>query len=311
MRLNQRIIITGGSGFIGSFLVQRLVKKGLSNVIVLDKHPELLNGAYHVVCDVFKEIKILRDILQEGDIVVHLACTTIPGTSEIEVVKDAGENIAGTLTFLNVCRDKKVGKIIFPSSGGAIYGNQGKETYAETDRTNPVSSYGVIKLAIEKYLGVYEHLYGLKNTILRIGNPYGRKKFVNSKLGAVDVFLRRAIEKEKIVVWGDGKNVRDYIHIDDVIDFILLAIVNDSVSGIYNVGTGHGTSLSGVIEIVSKLLQTEIQTEYKESRSVDVEHNVLDIEKAKKIGWKAKYTLIQGLERLHNTITASEASGVS
>jgi len=302
VKKDQRIIITGGSGFIGSFLIETLIKKGFTAVTVLDKNPQPQTGATHLTCNVFRDVHLLKEHITEGSIVVHLACTTIPSVSEKDSAMDAQENIAGTLRLMDVCREKKVRKFIFASSGGTVYGNSSRKPHTEKDATEPENSYGAIKLALEKYLGVYEHLYGMKHAILRISNPYGRRKLVSTKLGAVDIFLRHSMENKTLSIWGDGKNVRDYIHISDVVNFIIHTIKRDDLTGIYNVGTGVGTSLNQIVDCVSNILKRPITPNYNPARGVDVRHNVLDIKKAKKTGWRPEYTLSKGIRTLYREI---------
>lgn len=302
MKKNRRIIITGGSGFIGSFLVEKLIAKGFTNVIVQDKNPQPQPGGTFVQCDVFRDVALLKKYITEGSVVIHLACTTMPSVCENDTMTDAEKNIAGTLHLLNVCRDQKIGKFIFGSSGGTVYGNSGKKRNKEKDSTNPENSYGAIKLAIEKYLGVYQHLYGMKHVILRIANPYGRKRITHMKIGAVDIFLRQAMERKELVVWGDGKNVRDYIHIDDVIDFFIASIEKKEIEGIYNIGTGRGTSINQILNQISAILKHPVEVKYKDARGVDVRCNVLDIKKAKKTGWRPKYTVSKGIRAVYREI---------
>lgn len=302
MKKTERIVITGGSGFIGSFLVDRLIRDGFSNVVVLERTPAPHTSVTHHTCNVFRDTDLLNTYIHEGDTVVHLACTTMPSTSELNRVKDAEENISGTLRLLDICKEKKIKKFIFASSGGTVYGNSSQRHYSEEDSTHPENSYGAIKLTIENYLGVYNHLYNLKYVTLRIANPYGRKKLVSTQLGAVDIFLRHAMENQKITIWGDGETIRDYIHIDDVVDFLITSIEKEEVEGIYNVGTGIGTSLNRIIEEIQKVLRRPVNPEYKTERKVDVKRNVLNIQKAKKTGWVPKYTLSKGIHTLYKEI---------
>jgi UDP-glucose 4-epimerase len=302
VKKDQRIVITGGSGFIGSFLVEKLIKQGFSNVIVLDKTPKAQTGATYLTCDVFWDSHLIEEYIKKDDIVVHLACTTIPSTSEVNRSRGAEDNIVGSLRLLEVCKKKEIKKFIFASSGGTVYGNSGRKPHTEEDATHPENSYGAIKVALENYLGVYKHLHGMKHVILRIANPYGRKQLVNTKLGVVDIFLRHAMEDKKIVIYGDGKTVRDYIHINDVTDFLVQAIVEKNVEGIYNVGTGVGTSLNQIVREISTLLGRPIEPEFKPKRGVDVKHSVLDIHKARKTGWRPKYDVFKGIRAVHKEI---------
>lgn len=294
--MSSKIIVTGGNGFIGSFLVEKLADTG-HNVVVLDKNPCSPHGhrAEFRTCNVFFDS--LDEHIEEGDIVVHLACSTIPGTSAENPARDAEENIVGTIRLLDVCRKRNIKKFIFPSSGGAIYGHCDKP-HTESDETDPQSFYGVIKLAIEKYLSVYEHQYGMKYATLRISNPYGRKILSNKKFGAVDVFLHHALYNKPITVWGDGENVRDYIHIQDVISFLVSAIEKESIQGTYNVGTGHGTSLNKLVSMIRDITGNNIPVTYLPARGVDVPNNILDITKAIATGWQPTHSLSESLRAL-------------
>ena len=264
----------------------------------MDNDPQPKIGADYVKCDVFKDWSIVRKQIKTGDLVVHLAYSFTTSISGIDRIKDAEKNIIGTLKFLEICKDRKIKKIIFASSGGTIYGNHDRKC-RESDETYPINFYGITKLAIEKYLHVYEHLYDIPYVVVRISNPYGRKTLSQKKLGAIDVFLREAIRGKPILIWGDGKNTRDYIFIDDVTDFFLLAIEKETLRGIYNVGTGKGTSLNQILLLIGDILGHDLKPKYKPAREEDVKHNVLNIRKAKDAMWQPKYTLTRGLRVLY------------
>ena len=267
------------------------------DVIVLDRNPKPRQGARFVTCDIFTDWQILKEEIHTDDTVIHLASTSVPGpgTGEDQRVEDARDNIGGTISLLEICAAKRIRKFIFPSSGGTVYGNRGTRFHVEEETLAPQSSYGAVKAATENYLGVFEHLYGLRHTILRISNPYGRKTMANKKLGAIDVFMRQAQERQRITVWGDGYQVRDYIYIEDVIDFFLLAIERAEVTGVYNVGTGVGANLREILSVISKVIGKDIDVVYGPGRVVDVKHNVLDISKAHCVGWRPKYALREGI----------------
>jgi UDP-glucose 4-epimerase len=295
----ERVVIVGGNGFIGSFLVEQLSHLGYENILILDQSPKNVSSEIKcIVCDISRDKEVLTHNIEKDDIVVHLACSTIPSISEFNRIKDVKENIVGSLNLLEVCADKKIKKFIFLSSGGTVYGNSSKKPFAELDGLNPKNSYGAIKVATEKYIEVFSHMYGMDYTILRLSNPYGRK-FINTKQqGAIDIFLSQAINGETINIWGDGENVRDYIYIEDAIDFIMKAVQDNSLSGIYNVGTGSGTSLNQVIKIIEELTGAKISVKYEASRNVDAKYNVLDVSKAEKTGWKPKYTIYDGIKKI-------------
>lgn len=301
MSKKQRVVITGGSGFVGSFLIEKLLKRGFKNILVIDKNPTKKSGVKCIRGDIFSNQSFFERYIKAGDTIIHLACSVTPSNSVENHIKDAEKNIVGTLELLEICKDRKIKKIIFASSGGAIYGNR-YHPNKETDETDPINFYGAIKLAIEKYLYTYKHLYNIPYVAVRISNPYGRKILSKEKIGAIDVFLREAIEKKPIHIWGDGENVRDYIHIDDVTDFFVHAIEKDSIQGIYNIGTGKGTTLKQVLLLMNSKLGLKVRPKYRSARNVDVRFNVLNIKKAKKTGWRPKYTLIEGLKSLHRSL---------
>jgi UDP-glucose 4-epimerase len=153
-------------------------------------------------------------------------------------------------------------------------------------------------VATEKYIGLFHHLYSMNCTILRLSNLYGRKVLTTRQLGAVDIFLDQFKKGKTIEIWGDGENVRDYLHIKDAVDFLMLIVEKDEISGIFNVGTGIGTSLNGILKIIGKIVKRKISVKYSRSRNFDVRRNILDISKAKKTGWKPRYSLYTGIKEI-------------
>lgn len=301
----KRVVITGGCGFIGSFLAEKLLGRGYT-VVVLDRKLGSQADIEYVACDVFRHVDMLRRWIRLEDVVVHLACTIIPSTSEENGVHAAEENLIGTLKLLEVCRESRVRKMVFASSGGTVYGSEVK-VHREIDETLPINSYGAMKLSTEKYLHVYQHLHDIPYVSARISNPYGRKVLCDEKLGAVDVFLRRSKQGKPLLIWGDGNNVRDFIHIDDVVEFLSLAVENNSVQGIFNVGTGRGTSLNQLVSLVKIVSHQDVEVEYRQSRAVDVRFNVLNVKKAAGVGWRPKYTLPKGMAALYRELLLKEA----
>jgi len=273
--MKQRVVVTGTSGFIGSLLVKKLVPD--FGVVTLQ--------------NVLTDTETAEKIIREGDILIHLACSTFPAISEQNRARDAEVNIVGTVKLLEVCKRKEVGKIVFLSSGGTVYGN-GAKSHKETDALSPKSSYGVIKATLESYI----QICGLRQTILRPSNIYGRRNIgENQMLGAVDIFLHRIMNEEPIRIWGDGNNVRDYLYVDDLLDFIALSL-QDQVEGVYNVGTGIGTSLNQIVRTIEEMSGKKANVEYLPARETDVRSNILDASKAKQIGWVAKYSLEKGVQ---------------
>lgn len=208
-------------------------------------------------------------------------------------------NLQGSLRLLEACRQAGVRRVVFISSGGTVYGRLQQSPVPEDHPTFPICSYGIVKLAIERYLHLFKVLHGLDYTILRVSNPYGPFQSTNGLQGAVQVFVSKLLRHESIEIWGDGSVVRDFLHIDDLVCALQLsAQMPEGMSGIYNVGSGHGTSLNELLEaltLVSGLSSTRV---YRPSRPYDVPHSVLDITKiGAELDWKPLVSLEDGLGR--------------
>ncbi len=295
-----RIVVLGGSGFIGSTLIDDLWTKGYRNIVNIslskyrtDKEIEQIES------DVYDESS-LNEFISEDDFVFHLAESMTPATSEIDRRGDIIRSLAGTIRLLDVCVKKKIRKIIFSSSGGTVYGT-GTKPFKESDPTDPENSYGALKLATEKYIVVYGHLYRLDHAILRISNIYGRRD-LGKKQPALDIFLEKISANKTITVNGDGSVIRDYIHVKDVADFMILSIEDKSVRGVYNVGTGIGTSLNDLIMTIEKTILKLATIEHAPAKRQDSQYNILDITRALDKGWKPKIGLEEGILELYNSI---------
>lgn len=167
----------------------------------------------------------------------------------------------------------------------------------ESHPTNPLCSYGITKLSIEKYLDLFNHLYGLNYTVLRIANPYGERQRLQASQGAVAVFLGKILRGEPIDIWGDGSIVRDYIYISDVID-ALMASLKETEEHIFNIGSGHGHSLNEILDVIERVTGRSSIRQYLPARSFDVPESVLSIEKARKIlGWEPKIDFDTGVHK--------------
>ena len=196
---------------------------------------------------------------------------------------DVETNIRGTIVLLEECVRAKIKKFIFPSSGGAIYGNQNKEFLTEDDLQSPISPYAISKLAIEKYLEYYRLNHNLEYLILRYSNPYGPGQDFFGRQGIIPIFLNLTKQKKPVTIFGDGNNVRDYIYIDDAIDLTQkLAFCERTKHRLYNLGRGKGVTINEVVEIIQKVVGVKMKINRLPSRSVDVRRVVLDTAKIKK-----------------------------
>ncbi|MEN6449360.1 MAG: NAD-dependent epimerase/dehydratase family protein [Thermoguttaceae bacterium] len=300
-----RSLVLGGKGFIGSHLVDALLGRG-DQVICFDRpHVSPLAPTSAAPRDRLEVIE--GDLLCEADIAeavqgcdacFHLVSTTLPKSSNSDPVFDVESNLIGTLRLLQHAVAAGVRKIVFISSGGTVYGPVEELPIPETHATNPICSYGITKLAIEKYLNLFHRLHGLDYCILRVANPFGERQRVDAAQGAIAVFLGKALRHEPIEIWGDGSVVRDYIHVDDVVSALLAAQTYRGDDKVFNIGSGCGLSVSEVLAAIEDAIGSPIQRRYVEQRCFDVPANVLCIEKAiRRLGWSPKVPFHEGLRR--------------
>jgi UDP-glucose 4-epimerase len=291
-------LVLGGNGFIGSHLVDLLLKKGC-NVRVLDKYEEkyrqrLENVDYRIGS--MGDEQFLNAALDGVDYVFHSISTTIPKTSNEDPVFDLNTNVIDTVKLLNLCVKEKIKKVIYLSSGGTVYGAPVHFPVAEYHDTNPQCSYGIGKITVEKYLYLFNELYGLDYVILRPSNPYGPRQNPYGAQGVVAVFLGKALHDKEIEIWGDGSIIRDYFHVLDLVNGIYMATTNRTTSKVFNLGEGQGNTLNEILQIIKKITKKELNITYKPSRVFDVKSIVLDTSRAKnEFGWNAKINLEEGI----------------
>jgi UDP-glucose 4-epimerase len=306
-----KIAVLGGAGFIGSAIVDRLLVD--RHEIRVFERPRILpyrkfteDEKVEWITGDLLNIHDLSNAIDGVDVVMHLVSTTLPKSSNDDMIYDVESNLVATLRLLEQMRLKKIPKIVFISSGGTIYGHPEYSPIDEKHPTNPLVSYGITKLAIEKYLILYEHLHGIKSIILRVANPYGERQRLESAQGAVGVFLKKAILNEPIEIWGDGSITRDYIYISDVAEAFAQSITYNGKKSIFNIGSGKGTNLNEIIVLINKALNRNIDYSLKPGRSFDVPSNVLDRSLAfKELGWSPKVNLADGIEKTATWIRMS------
>lgn len=282
------IMILGAAGFIGTNLAIKLAQDKNNIITLVDKKKEYFsNIAKFNFSNVFiKEATLDKNmdfsILSSQDVVYHLVSTNVPTTSNIHISEDIQLNVLFSSYLFDACVIHKVNKVIFISSGGTVYGKEGRCPLSEETPTNPITSYGVQKITIEKLLYLYNYMYGLDYRIIRLANPYGPYQRPNGMLGAVTTFTYKALKNEEIYVYGDGTVIRDFIFIDDVIRAILNIVTGETSYKTFNLGSGYGVSIQELIETIEKSLCTKINVVYKEERPVDVPVNFLDISRYEK-----------------------------
>jgi UDP-glucose 4-epimerase len=295
-----RILVLGGSGFLGSHIVDKFLAER-HDVVVYDLYPERFRrspaGITFYTGD-FGNVGALDELIATGfDAVIHCVSTTTPKSSNESPEFDIQSNVIGTLYLLDICVKRKVGKVVFLSSGGTVYGDIGdRDKVDETHAVRPMCSYGVSKLTIEHYLDVYKHLRGLDYVALRLSNPYGERQSPLRALGALTVFLHRTLKRQNVEVWGDGSVTRDFIYVGDVANAVYLATTNP-ISGIYNVGTGTGLSLHDILAHITNVVGRQPEVTWMASRSFDVPRIVLDATKlSTATNWRSTASLDVGIQ---------------
>ena len=287
------ILVVGGTGFIGRNLCISLARSNIS--VTTFSRSSGISGIPHIQGDLGSASSVDDALRQDFSHVVCLASTTIPQSSNLNPYYDVSTNLLGMLNLLESCHRHRITRIIHASSGGTVYGLTNEKSVNEDHPTNPICSYGIVKLAIEKYLALYQRERGLNGISLRIANPYGPYQNINGPQGAVAIFTQKILSKSPIHLWGLAAVTRDYIYIDDVSEAIVVALQND-VTGVFNIGTGAGITLIKVIQEIEAVVRQKAEINYLPSRSVDVPHIVLDSSKAERmLGWKATTNFSTGL----------------
>ncbi|MBK1644896.1 NAD-dependent epimerase [Thiocapsa imhoffii] len=295
----KHILILGGHGFIGSHLTVALVAGG-ARVRVLDRAGGVptapVRGVDYRVAE-FGDLATLAEALADIDLVIHLISTTVPGTANLDPVADIEGNLIGTVRLLQKMKEVGVGQLLFLSSGGTVYGDTDAVPIPEQHPLEPLSSYGIVKVAIEHYIGMHARQHGMRSLILRVSNPYGPRQGHLGVQGVIGTFFQRLRAGDPIKIWGDGQSVRDYLYIDDLTDCICTAIHRE-VSGVFNVGSGRGTSLIELLAIVARVTGSAPEVEFQPARGFDVRKVVLDITKARTtLGWTPQVGLPEGCQR--------------
>jgi UDP-glucose 4-epimerase len=301
-------LVLGGNGFIGSHLVDLLLQNN-HFVRVVDKFPERfrkpLDGVDYRIIH-FDDKAELVESLTNIDIVYHCISTTVPSTSSLDPVFDIQSNLVNSVSLLNMMVKAEIKRIVFLSSGGTVYGNPTETPTRETHPLRPISSYGIVKVAIENYLSMYETLYNIKPVILRASNPYGPRQGHFQTQGVISTFLKSIKSNKELIVWGTGDIVRDYIYIDDLVKFCYQASISDTC-GVFNVGSGRGASINEIIDIISQITNIVPNTKYYPQRVFDVQRIILDISKtAETFQWTPKISLKEGIRCMWDYISRQQ-----
>jgi len=299
-----KILITGGAGFIGSHLTDRLIEEGneaavidnLSTGKIENLNPE---AAFYNVDIGDQKIKEIFE-KEKPEMVFHLAAQIDVRKSVADPLSDAKVNILGSINLLHNAKMSNVKKFIFISTGGAIYGEADTVPTPESYREFPLSPYGIAKLSVEKYLNYYHKVFGLKCSILRLANVYGPRQNSRGEAGVVAIFCDKIITGKTPVIYGSGKQTRDFVYVKDVVDACVKAS-DLSKNSIYNIGTGIETNINQIFEAISSVSGYNIPANYEAAKEGEQQRSCLDISKAaKELGWQPKYKLQDGIKETFN-----------
>jgi UDP-glucose 4-epimerase len=298
---NKKVAVIGGNGFIGTNLILKLLNVGYE-VKSLSRNRNLsVSDPALTQFQVDLEAKTsLRAILEDVDIVFHLAASGPPAESNFDIATEISRNVLPTIHLLEECVSYGVPKLIFLSSGGTVYGDQPPGPIREDAEKHPKSAYAISKLSIEYYLQLYKKIHGLSSVSLRLANPYGPHQIAKSGQGVVAMFFEKLHKGDIIEVWGDGSAVRDFIYIDDVVE-ALIRVGQSHLEGEFNLGSGQGLSISRILEEVCSSAGLEPRLKLLSSRGVDVSENVLNCEKLHlSLNWQPETPLSMGLRETAN-----------
>lgn len=292
-------LVIGAGGFIGRYVCRALLQAGYS-VTAADIHqpaPSALSTSQfkHIQLDITKVVDF-NDLIADTDLVVYLACTLLPQTSNERPVYDVQSNLVPVVALLEAIRFSNRTRLVFASSGGTVYGEMQQSPMPETHQTTPLCSYGIVKLTTEKYIHMYRNLYGVKAVSLRISNPFGVGQNPLRPQGAVGVFLNSIKQNNSIKIWGDGTLIRDYIWVEDVANAFVAAATYEGSYSVFNIATGVGSSLNELLSHLFAITDHTVAVEYLPSRAFDVAANTLSIELAKsELEWSPQISLVQGI----------------
>ena len=305
---SKKCLVLGGAGFIGSHVVDALLQEGYE-VTVFDRPNVNIDNLTKSITSIrllHGDISNPKDVeyaVEGMDTIFHFAATTLPASSNQNPVYDIETNLIATIELIKTALKYRIKKFIFSSSGGTVYGIPRFLPITEEHPTDPICSYGITKLAIEKYLALYGHLSQLPFIILRFGNPYGERQRLDGQQGAIPVFLGKLKKNEVIEVWGDGSVARDYFHISDLVSAVLKAAASNLNRGTFNIAGGKALTLLDIIAVMEKMTGLRPRVQFLPCRKLDVPVNYLNIDKARKLlGWEPLVGIEEGIKKTWNWI---------
>ncbi len=298
-----RHLVLGGGGFIGGHVARQLTQACEDVTIAGRRLPPQPASSAPLAFIPFQLADVDWDaLISSFDVIHHYAWASVPQTAANDPVTDLDVHVRSSLALLEAARRVGGKRLVFTSSGGTVYGPLASGIAQEDDPLRPIGAYGAGKLAAENYIGVYHRSNWVDGRIARLSNPYGPGQDGGRGQGLVSIFARKAVAGETLTIFGDGKIVRDYVHVKDVAAALCkLAMIpaEESPMPIFNIGSGRGSSINDVVSILSEQLGRSIETRYVPAREFDVRTSVLNVDRARDLlGWSAHTSLEAGIAEL-------------
>lgn len=302
----EKVIVTGGAGFIGSHVVELLLQEKYEPIVVDNLHTGKKENIPSKVklyeVDIVNK-EALEKIFQreKPTYVIHLAAQTSIRVSLTDPERDAQTNVIGSLNILECSKKYGVKKIIYSASGGTVYGEVKKLPITEDYPMGIITNhYGVSKYCVEQYLKLYQYLYNLNYTILRLANVYGPRQDPNGEAGVIAIFMGQLMQDKQPLIFGDGEQTRDFIYVKDVAKIIVQSLKSKGKEGIFNVGTGKQTSINYLLKQIVKTMGKRSSPKYEAAIRGELRHSCLDNTKAKKeLGWEPTVNMKEGLQETY------------
>jgi UDP-glucose 4-epimerase len=303
-----RALVTGGAGFIGSHIVDRLLKEGCEVTVIDDLStgkPQNLahhqgEREFHLIQGDIRNFSSVKDAVKDVDAVFHEAAIVSVPLSVEDPIGTNDVNVVGTLNVLKACLNSDVKRFIYGSST-AIYGDAEKLPIKDDSLPQPTSPYGASKLAAESYANAFYKVYGLETVCLRYFNVYGPRQAYGPYSGVMTIFINRILGGRPLIIYGDGEQTRDFVNAKDIIEANMLALERNNAAGqVFNIATGVATTVNQLAKLLQEVMgKTELKVVHEDPRKGDIRHNYADISKARKIlGYSPKVSLRDGLTQL-------------
>lgn len=293
-----KVVLIGGSGFIGSHVANALAEEHTVTVIGRSKKKPVLHPNVSYVRGDFTDASFLDTVITADQIVCNFVTSSVPFTSSTSPTQEIREHIEPHVLFTEYLCKKKVQKIVFASSGGGIYGLHPRLPIPEQTRIDPVSPHAIAKITIEYYLSYFAKMYHIPYLIYRISNPYGEGQAQKKGFGLIPTLFNHCIQNTSPTLYNKGRNIKDYIYIQDLARAIALSLHKENNAPVYNIGSGGGSSVLEIWQHIRDITGTDLEPVLKEKRLIDAEHIVLDNSLFREeYDWEPTTSLKEGLQK--------------